>query len=138
MLKQASCIFTAVFVLLFVSTAMAQDAPKGRWWRNSNTAKQLNLSKDEIKNLDNAYNESRRRMIQKKSRVESEQFELKDMVERRNFNESAVKAQHRKLEKARSDLASEQFGFVIKSRKIIGRDRFQRLVDLQKRSKKRR
>lgn len=138
MLKRANCIFTAILILLFVSTAFAQDAPKGRWWRNSNTAKQLNLSKNEVKSLDEAYNASRRRMIQKKSRVESEQFELKNMVERRNFDESAIKAQHRKLEKARSDLASEQFGFVIESRKIIGRDRFQKLVDMQGKSKKRR
>lgn len=138
MLKRASCICVAIFVLLSVSTAMAQDAPKGRWWRNSKTAKELKLSKEEIKKLDNAYNASRRRMIQKKSRVESEQFELKDMVERRKFNESAVKSQHKKLEKARSDLASEQFGFVIESRKIIGRDRFNRLVDIQRKSKRRR
>lgn len=138
MLKQIIGIFVAIFILLSVSAAMAQDAPKGRWWRNSKTVNKLNLSKEEVKRLDKAYKASRRRMIEKKSQVEDEQFELKDMVERRKFNESAVKAQHRKLEKARSDLAAEQFDFVIKSRKIIGKERFQRLVNIQRKSKKKR
>lgn len=138
MLKRASIFFVAFFVMLTVGTAMAQDSPKGRWWRDGSVVKQLNLSKDEVKQLDKAYKSSRRRQIEKKSRVEAEQFELKDMLESKKFNESATREQHRKLEKARSNLASEQFGWVVESRKIIGRDRFQKLVNIQKKSKKRR
>ena len=139
MLKRASSVIVAFIAMIgLTGTAMAEDAPKGRWWRNSNTVKQLNLSKDEIKELDSAYKESRRRMIKQKSRVESEQFQLEEMVESRKFDEKAIRQQHRKLEKARSDLAEEQFGFVVKSRKIIGHDRFQKLVDIQRDSKKRR
>lgn len=138
MLKRASSVVVAIFVMLAAGAAMADDAPKGRWWHDAKVVKQLNLSKDEVKELDTAYKESRRRQIKQKSRVEEEQFELKDMMERKKFNESATREQHRKLEKARSDLASEQFGWVVESRKIIGRDRFQKLVDLKRKSKKKR
>jgi hypothetical protein len=51
---------------------------------------------------------------------------------KRKLNESAIRKQNRKLEKARSDLADAKFSFVIQVRKIIGHARFQQLVDLKR------
>jgi Spy/CpxP family protein refolding chaperone len=120
------------FCMMLISPAAdAQTGPSGRWWRSSQVAKQLKLTGNEIQRLEKAYNQSRRSIIKQKGRVETEQFELQTMVENRNADDRSIKAQHRKLESARSDLAASKFNFVVEARKIIGHDRFQQLLQLQ-------
>ena len=141
MLNRMCAIFTALSIVLIAGSVAAQGQPTGRWWRSSQVVKELKLSKGEIQRLEKAYNQSRRNIIKQKGRVETEQFELQAMVENRNADSAAIKAQHRKLENARSDLAASKFNFVVDARKIIGHDRFQKLLKMQSgkkgRSKKR-
>ena len=125
----------ALGMILLPKSVLAQKEPVGRWWRSSQVSKQLKLTNSEIQRLENAYNQSRRSIIKHKGRVESEQFELQTMVENRNAGSATIKAQHRKLEKARSDLAASKFDFVVEARKIIGHDRFQKLLKMQSGSK---
>lgn len=131
MLKAMRGILITSTILLIAINAMAQSAPSGRWWRSPRVVKALNLTGSEIQQLENAYGQSRREMIELKNRVEKEQFELENMMAKRKINESAIRNQNRKLEKARSDLADAKFSFVIQVRKIIGHARFQQLVELQ-------
>ena len=130
MLRRLCGVMVALLILCTAATAMAQSAPSGRWWRSARVVKALNLTNNETQRLENAYRQSRRELIKKKSRVESEQFELQNLMDQPNIDEKAIRAQNRKLEKARSDLADEKFAFVIQVRKIIGHERFQRLVRL--------
>ena len=131
MLKRVCGIVIALGLVFAAGAATAQQGPSGRWWRSPQVVGELKLTRGEIQRLEKAYNTSRRSIIKQKERVESEQFELQTMVENRGANEAAIKAQHRKLEKARSDLASSKFNFVVEARKIIGVDRFQRLLRIQ-------
>ncbi len=136
MLKSMHGLIVLIVVLLMTSNTMAQDAPTGRWWRSQQVVKTLNLTNGEIQRLESSYGQSRRQMIKMKNRVETEQFELESMMQNRKLNESAIKAQNRKLERARSDLADAKFAFVIEVRKIIGHQRFQRLVNMQRARKR--
>lgn len=131
MLKAMHGILLTMAILLFAVNTMAQNAPSGRWWRSPRVVKSLNLTGGEIQQLEKAYGQSRREMINKKNRVEKEQLELENMMGKRKLNESAIRKQNRKLEKARSGLADAKFSFVIQVRKIIGHGRFQQLVNLR-------
>jgi Spy/CpxP family protein refolding chaperone len=124
-------IIIASSIAFITGTADAQTGPSGRWWRSAQVKKELKLTSGEIQRLEKAYNQSRRSIIKQKGRVEAEQFELQTMVENRNADAKAIKAQHRKLENARSDLAESKFDFVVQARKIIGHDRFQKLLKMQ-------
>ncbi len=132
MLKRVCGALIFFGVVLSTATAIAQDAPSGRWWHSSRVVQELNLTSGEKQRLEDAYRNSRRKLIQKKSRVEAEQFELENLMERRKIDEGAIRAQNRKLEKARSELADERFAFVIEVRKIIGHDRFQQLIEIHR------
>ena len=131
MFKTLSGVILAGMILMLTAQAMAQGPPHGRWWRSPRVIKALNLTDGDIQRLEAAFDKSRRLMISRKSKVEEEQFELSRMMEKRNIDESAVRAQNRKLEKARSDLADAKFAFIIDVRKIIGAQRFQQLLDLK-------
>jgi Spy/CpxP family protein refolding chaperone len=125
------CLILTILFLLFAVAAVAQDAPSGRWWRSPRVVETLKLTGGEIQQLENAYGRSRREMINRKNRVETEQFELERMMGNPQLNEAEIRKQNRKLEKARSDLADAKFSFVIQARKILGHARFQQLVDLK-------
>jgi len=53
-------------------------------------------------------------------------------LSRPDFDEAAVREQNRKMESARSDLAEERFDFLLKSREILGYERFQKLIEIQR------
>lgn len=121
-----------VIVALILSIPLsvyAQSPPPGQWWHAPEMAKQLKLTRAEVKKLDNAFEASRLRLIKLKSQLEAEQFKLQAMMRRGNTGNKAIKAQHQKLEKARSALADERFSFLVKTRSILGNKRFQQLLD---------
>ena len=123
---------TLLLILLLTAAAVyAGEGPQGRWWRSTRVAKQLNLTSGEIQRLEDSFNQSRLKMIKLKSQVETEQFKLKNLLEKSNLDEAAVKAQNRKLEQARTALANERTAFVLDVRKIIGHQRFQKLLDMR-------
>jgi Spy/CpxP family protein refolding chaperone len=121
-----SFILLAIFVISPVM-ALGQEVPAGKWWYNPKIQKNLNLSKNEIKRLDKLFANSRRKLIKLKSAVEQEQFELDQLLNSKDVNDSAVKKQFQNLEKARQNLANERLQFVISVRNILGPERFQQL-----------
>ena len=120
-----------ILLVFLVAAATYAEGPQGRWWRDSRVAKALNLTNGEIQRLESAWNASKLKMIKLKSRVEAEQFQLQNLLEKNRLDESAVRAQNRKLEQARTQLANERTAFVLEVRKIIGSQRFQKLVNMR-------
>ncbi|MGD9018327.1 MAG: periplasmic heavy metal sensor [Desulfobacterales bacterium] len=125
-----------VFAIAIFSAAVpstAQDVPSGKWWKDPRIAKELNLTSGETNQLDRLFTSSRRRLIDLKSRVEKEQFEYQDAIEKKTLDEAAVGRQFQRLEKARTSLAEERNKFVVGVRKILGYERFQLLKDIYRR-----
>ena len=132
MLKNTVRITLIVMLLAMPAMAFGQKMPSGKWWRISRVATRLNLSDNEIQQLEDAYRDSRRKFIHLKSQVETEQFELENLIDSQSLDDAAIQKQYERLEKARSKLGAERFKFLIKIRKIVGYDRFQELVSAKK------
>lgn len=81
-----------------------KNAHLGKWWHNPRVSEQLNLSEEEKSKLDKIFVESRRKLIDLKSSVEREQFELENLLESEVLDEAAVMEQFKRLEKARGNL----------------------------------
>ena len=93
----------------------------------------------EIEQLDEAFYKSRLNLIQLKSNVKREQFELETLIEGKTLNEDAAMGQYKRLEKERTKLGTERFRFFVNIRKIVGYKRFQELMTLKEpRDQKRR
>jgi Spy/CpxP family protein refolding chaperone len=127
MLKNAFSVILLAIFLIAPLIAAAQDVPTGKWWYNPQIQKNLNLSQNEIGQLDNLFANSRLNLIQLKSEVEREQFELDQLLSKKKVDDAEVKNQFQKLEQARKKLANERLDFVIGVRNILGADRFQQL-----------
>jgi len=125
-------VVVVVTVLAMAGPAMARGASKWRWWQNEEIITLLKVTPEEIKKLDDAYIESRRSMLKLRGRVEAERFELEELLSRPEIDADAIREQNRKMESARSDLASERLDFLLKSREVLGHKRFQKLTEIQR------
>jgi hypothetical protein len=115
-------LLAAVFVQ---GDALCQETVIGKWWYNPIITRRVTLALQERKLLDEKFLETQRKLIALKNDVEREQFELENLIEKETLNEDAIMAQFRRLEKARQDLSSERFRFLLEVRKIMGLQRFQ-------------
>ena len=127
MLRNVFSVILLMIYLIAPVIAAGQDVPTGKWWYNPQIQKNLNLSKKEVGKLDKVFANSRRKLINLKSKVENEQFELDQLLDQNKVNAAKVKKQFQKLEKARSKLATERLQFVIGVRNLLGPERFQQL-----------
>ncbi len=133
MLKRTLGMTVVLFTVLALAVpGIARSSSKWRWWQNDEIVTLLNLSQEEIKELDDAYVESRRRMLEYKGQVEAERFKLEELLSRPEIDATAVREQNRKMESARSDLAAERFDFLLISREVLGYERFQKLTEIQR------
>ena len=132
-LKRILCMMVVIVTMMaMLGPAMALGSSKWRWWQNDEIITRLNLSTEEIKVLDEAYIESRRRMLAIKGRVEAERFKLESLLSRPEIDAAAIRAQNRKMESTRTELAAERFDFLLKSREVLGHERFQKLTEMQR------
>ena len=123
--------FATISLLVFSGYSEAQ-VPAGKWWHIPGVVKKLQLTDDHIKQLDEVFVQNRRKLIDFKSALEKERFELQNLLDKDRLDEKAVLDQFTKLQAARSKLEAERFSFLMEVRKILGRERFQHLETLVK------
>jgi Spy/CpxP family protein refolding chaperone len=127
MLKKVWVGILLILMINLPGLAAGQDVPSGKWWYNQKVVKNLNLTQKEIRQLDQAWVDSQRKLIKLKNEVEREQFELDTLLGKKTVDDTGVRKQFNRLESARTDLADERLEFIIRVREIIGAERFQQL-----------
>lgn len=137
MLKKNVLTGTVLLIMMISpAIAMAQEMPSGKWWHSPRMPKQINLTDAEKDKLEEGFRNSRRNLIDLKRNLERERFELGNLLEDKTLNETEVMKQFKKLEKARLDLSSERFSFLLQVRKILGPERFQQVKAFYRKSRK--
>ena len=131
-LKWIMVMLPALILIALPMHSMGERRSFGKWWRLPNIAEKLQLNDAEKKELDRLYVDNRRTLIDLKSVVEKERFELNNLMEQTALDENAVMKQFNKLEKARANLAAERFRFFLGVRKVLGSERYQSLKMLFK------
>jgi len=122
-------LLTAVIVLLvsLPSTLLARGMMHGKWWYDDSVRQELNLSDDEVKTLEEKYTASRRKMIDLKSEVEKQRFELNVLLGAEDIDREKIMERYEILEQARRKLSRERFEMFLGIRETIGAARFQQL-----------
>jgi len=103
------------------------NIPAGKWWQLPKIAEELGLNNEDQKRLDDLFVENRRKMIDLKGNISKEKFEMEQLLEKASINEPECMDRFKKLQDARTNLATERFKFLVETRKILGFDRYQKL-----------
>jgi hypothetical protein len=137
---------TEILVLLFLVTPFVYAAesspttlviPPGKWWSMPEMAKKINLTEPEKKKLDELYIVFHRKLIDHKAVMDKLWLDIDARFDKEELDESAILEQFKKHEAERSAIATERFRFLVNVRKILGRERYQRLKALYEELSKR-
>ena len=133
-----------LFFILATSSVYAAETgsstlviPSGKWWNMPEMAKKINLTEPEKKKLDELYIVFHRKLIDHKAVIDKLWLDIDTRFDKEEFDESAVLEQFKKHEEERSAIATERFRFLVNVRKILGRERYQRLKSLYEELSKR-
>ncbi len=135
MFNKLKWILVIVPALIWIFHPMPSEGARmshDKWWRIPSVAERLDLKDAEKKELDQLFVKSRRNLIDLKSNLEKERFELDNLMGQETLSEEAVMKQFKKLEKARANLAAERFRFLLQVRKVLDSERYQNLKILFK------
>ncbi len=105
----------------------SMELPSGKWWKLPKIAKDLNITPEEQKKLNSMYAQTRRQMIDMKGELQKELLEIDLLFDEENFDKTACLNRFKKMQKARTDIAIEQFKFITEVRKLFGKERFEQL-----------
>ncbi len=125
-----------VLPMLFLSlvfiplSAGAQNMPHGKWWKDPKVVEDLKLTESQVSRLDNAFQNSRRKLIRLKSDVETQRFELDTLLDGGTLDEAKINAQFNKLKEAQQALSAERFQFILEIRKIVGPGKFSQIKSM--------
>lgn len=130
MKKIVSGILMTCVIVLISFHAMAQETPKGRWWNTPSVAKTLNLTGDEIEQLDADYSRHDITLGLIENEIEYAKLELKKLNTNPERNKAAIKKYTGELEKFQSARDDAKTSFTPHVRKFLGEARFKKLVGL--------
>ena len=133
---KAMCRILAISTIFLIAVnAMARDLPKGAWWTEPSVIKTLNLSNNEVTQLEEAFAEWRLNIGLLKGEIQVSQHKINEWMARNSSNpqgkERIIRKLRGKIEKARSLLPKTKPAYVDKVRAILGPARFETLVDLE-------
>lgn len=122
----------AILILTLITTpALANREGRARWWNTPAIADQLKLTDDEIQQLDEAYDDVQLLMIDLRGQLEVERLKLRGLLGKPDFDITEVVIQRQKEKQMYSRIADERFAFLLKVRKLIGPERFNKLMTIQ-------
>ena len=122
-----------VFIPLSVG---AQNMPMGKWWKDPKVVEDLKLTESQVSRLDEAFKNSRRKLIQLKSDVETQRFELDTLLDSDKLDQVKIDTRHKKLQDAQQALGTERFQFILEVRKIVGPEKFNQVKAMMMKSRR--
>jgi hypothetical protein len=132
MLRKGAWRGLLVLVVFLPSTLCAQERMHGKWWYNKSIVHELELTDSEKKDLDEKYIDGRRKMIDLKSEIEKQRFELDLLLGTSDADKREVMERFGSLEEARSKLSRARFEMIMEVREIIGAERFRELKSMHR------
>jgi len=135
-MKKLIMILLAV-MFAFAGPATAQmrkkdimNVPVIRWWLRPDIVKELSLTKQEIQQLDEAYNKTKMDLIDQYGKSKKAMLELEIEMRKENYDKDVSLELFKKVQDIKSVLAVDRFKYFMKTRDIINSQRFEQLKQI--------
>jgi Spy/CpxP family protein refolding chaperone len=100
------------------------------WWRNSEIAQQINLSEPQKQELSKIFSAHRGNLIQLRSNVETEESNLRNLLEQELPQQEPILAELGKLQMARNALENDFTVMTLEFRGVLNPDQWKQLRNL--------
>jgi Spy/CpxP family protein refolding chaperone len=102
-------------------------APKGRWWSNPQTAEMLGLTSDQVKKMDDIFQQHRLKLIDLNASLEKEEAILEPLVGTDQPDDAKVLAQIDKVAQARAELEKANSRMLWSVRRVLTPEQWKKL-----------
>jgi Spy/CpxP family protein refolding chaperone len=101
--------------------------PEGTWWRNTELAKKLNLSDQQVQQMEQIYQQNRLKLIDQVAAVQKAEVTLEPMLAADKPDENQVLAQIDKIAQARAELEKSHARMLLGIRQVLTADQWKQL-----------
>ncbi|MCP3898428.1 MAG: hypothetical protein GY707_01690 [Desulfobacteraceae bacterium] len=105
------------------------QVPLHRWWKLPQATEQLNLTPEEIKIFDDLYQKVKVQLIDSDALLQKQMLKLEMQFDSENFNQNKCLKIFQDAQSARTKLALDKFEFALKTRDVLGKERFEKLLN---------
>jgi Spy/CpxP family protein refolding chaperone len=106
---------------------MMMPGPAGKWWNNPELAKQLNLTADQKKKMDDVFQQHRMRMIDLHAALEREEATLDPLLEAATPDDAKVLPQIDRVAQARAELEKANARLLLGLRHVLTPEQWKKL-----------
>lgn len=101
--------------------------PLHRWWKLPVALQGLSITPEESKKLDDLYQKVKEKLIDSKASLQKSMLKLEMQFDSDNFDHDQCLKIFKEAQETRTELALDKFGFTLQTRKILGKERFDKL-----------
>lgn len=120
-----------ILILLFLSfkafAFQEFDLPEGKWWRNENVIRELQLTADQQKQLEKIFFKHLERAIDLRAQVQKEELKLGELLDQETIVEKEALSQVERLLEARKEMQKIRAELFIKVRAILNYEQWQKV-----------
>ncbi|MCK5099111.1 MAG: hypothetical protein KAR45_13470 [Desulfobacteraceae bacterium] len=142
-MRKTIFIFTLVIVIGVISnTSIAfqrsaghghgnqqMQVPLHRWWKLPIASEQLNITPEETKKLDVLYQKIKEQLIDSGALLQKNMLKLEMQFDSDPFDQNNCLKSFKDAQAARTKLAMDKFEFALKTRALLGKERFEELLN---------
>jgi Spy/CpxP family protein refolding chaperone len=127
----------ALLALAAASMAAQADIPEGKWWKRPRIAKEIGLTDDQARRIEEIFVRERPKLIDLKAGLEKRQFELQTAMEN-NAPRPEVEKRLDAVENARKDLQKTRVLMLLDIKNELKPEQWERLRQMREDARERR
>src|SRR5690242_10824087 len=102
---------------------------EGKWWTNTELAKKLNLTDQQVQQMEQTYQQNRLKLIDQVATVQKQEVLLEPMLAADRPDEAQVLAQIDKVAAARAELEKSHARMLLGIRQVLSAEQWKQLKD---------
>jgi Spy/CpxP family protein refolding chaperone len=117
----------AAFVLVFATSAFAQNLPAGKWWRRPEIVQILNLAEEQQDKLEGIFRTASSDLIDLRGEVEKANINLRGDLDQAQLDRAAIRRDAQKLSEARGRLFERELTMLVDMRAVLNEAQWNRM-----------
>jgi len=120
-------VLLAALVLVFATSAFAQNMPPGKWWRRPEIVQSLNLSEEQQNKLEGIFRTASGDLIDLRGEVEKQNIALRGELDQPQLDRAAIRRDAQKLSDARGRLFERELTMLVDMRAVLNDAQWNRM-----------
>jgi hypothetical protein len=117
----------ALLVLVFATSAFAQNLPPGKWWRRPEIVQSLNLAEEQQNKLETIFRTASGDLIDLRGEVEKQNIALRGDLDQSQLDRATIRKDAQRLSDARTRLFERELMMLVDMRAVLNDSQWDRM-----------